>query len=74
MQLREALTELNADLRDKEISLEQSQKIIMKLTNEYQKIINEYKTLEKYNNELENKNQNNQKIFDNYTKNHQSFE
>lgn len=74
MQLREALTELNADLRDKEISLEQSQKIIMKLTNEYQKIINEYKTLEKYNNELENKNQNNQKIFDNYKKNHQTFE
>lgn len=74
MQLREALTELNADLRDKEISLEQSQKIIMKLTNEYQKIINEYKTLEKYNNELENKNQNNQKIFDNFTKNNQVFE
>lgn len=72
--MREALSELNADLKDKESSLEQSQKIILKLKNEYQKIIKEYKALEEYNNELEQKNVSIQKIHDGYTKNQLVYE
>ena len=68
------MSELNADLKDKESSLEQSQKIILKLKNEYQKIIKEYKTLEEYNNELEQKNVSIQKIHDGYTKNQLVYE
>ena len=39
IKLKEAIRELISDLQEKEVSLEQSQKIIMKLKEEYTKLI-----------------------------------
>ena len=46
IKLKEAIRELISDLQEKEVSLEQSQKIIMKLKEEYTKLITEYQNIE----------------------------
>ena len=64
-QLKSALSELQEDLKDKENSIEESQKIITKLKDEYSKIIKELQNLEQINNELINENELNKKEIEN---------
>ena len=51
-QLKEALSELEKDLKEKDQSIEESQKIISKLKSEYTKAIKELQSMEKSYNEL----------------------
>ena len=51
-QLKEALTELEKDLKEKDQSIEESSKIIYKLKDEYSKVIKEFQLMEKSYNEL----------------------
>ena len=51
-QLKEALSELEKDLIEKDQSIEESQKIISKLKSEYAKVIKELQNMEKSYNEL----------------------
>ena len=53
IKLKEAIRELISDLQEKEVSLDQSQKIIMKLKEEYTKIITEYQNIETSNQKYE---------------------
>ena len=54
IQLKEALSDLEKDLKDKDQSIEESQKIITKLKDEYSKVIKELQQVEKSYNELLN--------------------
>lgn len=72
--LKEAISELLSDLKEKEASLDQSQKIIIKLKEEYTKIIQEYQDLKSYTSTLEETVDANKKVFDTMTKNHQQYE
>ena len=67
-QLKMAVVELQEDLKDKENSIEESQKIITKLKDEYSKIIKEYQNIEQMNNELMNENELNKKEIENARK------
>ena len=72
-QLKEALTELQVDLKQKDSSIEESNKIITKLKDEYSKLIKEYQNLENINNELLVEAKNSQNIIDSYNKQNKSF-
>ena len=72
-QLKSALAELQEDLKDKENSIEESQKIITKLKDEYSKIIKELQNLEQINNELINENELNKKEIENAKKTNNLF-
>ena len=52
LELKEALTDLESDLKEKDQSIEESQKIITKLKEEYAKVIQEFESMEKSYNEL----------------------
>ena len=67
-QLKIVLTELQEDLRDKENSIDESQKIIKKLKDEYSKIIKELQNLEKLNSKLISENELNKKEIENAKK------
>ena len=67
-QLKIALSELQEDLRDKENSIDESQKIIKKLKDEYSKIIKELQNLEKLNSKLISENELNKKEIENAKK------
>ena len=67
-QLKIALSELQEDLRDKENSIDESQKIITKLKDEYSKIIKELQNLEKLNSKLISENELNKKEIENAKK------
>ena len=60
-QLKLAVVELQEDLKDKDNSIEESQKIITKLKDEYSKIIKEYQNIEQMNAELMEENELNKK-------------
>ena len=51
-QLKEALADLEKDLKEKDQSIEESRKIINKLKDEYSKVIKEFELMEKSYNEL----------------------
>ena len=72
--LRELLSDLNNELKEKEEALNDSQKIILKLKDEYSQIMKEYKKLENEKNKLLENKENNQKIFDNMSKNQSEYE
>lgn len=72
--LKEAISELLSDLKEKESSLDQSQKIIIKLKEEYTKMIQEYHDLKSYTLTLEETVYSNKKVFDTMSKTHQQFE
>ena len=72
--LRELLSDLNNELKEKEDALNESQKIIFKLKDEYSQIMKEYKKLENEKNKLQENKENNQKIFDNMSKNQIEYE
>ena len=72
--LKELLKEMNNELKEKEEALNESQKIIFKLKEEYTQIMKEYKKIETEKNKLLEKKENNQKIFDNMTKNQIEYE
>ena len=74
VKLRELLSELNMELKDKEEALNESQKIIFKLNAEYSQMIKEYKKLENEKNKLLENKDSNMKIFDNMTKNQLDYE
>ena len=58
-QLKDALADLEKDLKEKDQSIEESQQIINKLKEEYAKLIKEFELMEKsYNELLEEVNQN----------------
>ena len=67
-QLKIALTELQEDLKDKENSIDESQKIITKLKDEYSKIIKELQNIEKINSKLISENELNKKEIENAKK------
>ena len=52
LELKEALTDLESDLKEKDQSIEESQKIITKLKEEYAKVIQEFESMEKSYNDL----------------------
>ena len=72
-QLREALTELQVDLKQKDSSIEESNKIITKLKDEYTKLIKEYQNLENINNELLVEVKHSQNIVNGYNKQNNSI-
>ena len=72
--LRELLSDLNNELKEKEDALNESQKIILKLKEEYSQIMKEYKKLENEKNKLLENKENTQKLFDNMSKNQSEFE
>ena len=72
-QLKCALSELQEDLKEKENSIEESQKIITKLNDEYSKIIKELQNLEQINNDLTNENELNRKEIENAKKSNNLF-
>ena len=74
VKLRELLSELNMELKDKEEALNESQKIIFKLNGEYSQMIKEYKKLENEKNKLLENKDNNMRIFDNMTKSQLEFD
>ena len=45
LKLREALNEINLELQEKEEELNESQKLIKKINNEYTHLLNQYKSL-----------------------------
>ena len=72
--LKELLSDMNNQLKQKEEALNESQKIILKLKEEYSQIMREYKKIENEKNKLIEKKDNNQKILDNMTKNQVEYE
>ena len=74
IKLKEAIRELISDLQEKEVSLEQSQKIIMKLKEEYTKLIIEYQNIETSNQKLEAEIANIKKQFENTQKSYSSYD
>ena len=69
LKLREALNEINLELQEKEEELNESQKLIKKINNEYTHLLNQYKSLDEEKNNLRIENQKLQKICDNLNKN-----
>ena len=67
-QLKLALSDLQEDLKDKENSIDESQKIIMKLKDEYSKLIKELQNIEQLNSKLTNENEINKKEIENAKK------
>ena len=67
-QLKSALSEIQEDLKEKDNSIEESQKIITKLKDEYSKLIKELQNLEQINNDLVNENELNKKEIENAKK------
>ena len=67
-QLKLALSDLQEDLKDKENSIDESQKIIMKLKDEYSKLIKELQNIEQINNKLTSENEINKKEIENAKK------
>ena len=74
IKLKELLTDMNNELKTKEEALNESQKIILKLKDEYAQIMKEYKKLENEKNKLVEKKENSQKIIDNMSKNQLEYE
>ena len=72
--LKEFLSDMNKELKEKEEALNESQKIILKLKDEYSQIMKEYKKLETEKNKLLEKKDSNQKIIDNMSKNQAEYE
>ena len=72
--LKELLSDMNNELKEKEEALSESQKIILKLKDEYTQIMKEYKKLENEKNKLLEKKESYQKIIDNITKNQAEYE
>ena len=70
IKLKEAIRELISDLKEKENSLEQSQKIITKIKDEYTKIIKKYQELE---NEIRRHSHCRLKLMNNYEDNIQDI-
>ena len=65
VKLREALKEINIELQEKEEVLNDSQKLIKKINNEYTQLLNQYKSLEEEKNKLKKENENLQKANNN---------
>ena len=74
IKLKEAIRELISDLQEKEVSLDQSQKIIMKLKEEYTKLITEYQNIETSNQKYETEIANIKKQFENSQKSYSSYD
>ena len=72
--LKLLITDMNNELKEKEETLNESQKIILKLKEEYSQIMKEYKKLENEKNKLLGKKESNQKILDNMSKNQSEYE
>ena len=58
VKLREALKEINIELQEKEEALNDSQKLIKKINNEYTQLLNQYKSIEEEKNKLKKENEN----------------
>ena len=67
--LREALSELNLELKEKEEALNESQKILRKINDEYSQMVKEFKKLEEEKSSLQEENEKNKKMLDNLNKN-----
>ena len=72
--LKSLMQDMNNELKQKEEALNESQKIILKLKEEYSQIMKEYKKLENEKNKLLEKKESNQKILDNMSKNQSEYE
>ena len=72
--LKELLSEMQNELRQKEEALNDSQKIILKLKDEYSQIMKEYKKLETEKNKIFEKKESNQKILNNISKTQNEYE
>ena len=72
--LKELLSEMKNELRQKEEALNDSQKIILKLKDEYSQIMKEYKKLETEKNKIFAKKESNQKILNNISKTQNEYE
>ena len=72
--LKELLAEMKNELRQKEEALNDSQKIILKLKDEYSQIMKEYKKLETEKNKIFEKKESNQKILNNISKTQNEYE
>ena len=69
VKLREALKEINKELQQKEEALNESQKLIKKINNEYTQILNQYKAIEEEKAYFKKDNERLQKICNILTKN-----
>lgn len=74
IKLREALSELSSELKEKEEELNESQKIIRKINDEYCQMVNEFKILEEERNMLSEENEKYKKMYDNLVKNNNDYD
>ena len=74
IKLREALSEMNLELKEKEEELNESQKIIRKINDEYSQMVNEFKILEDERNMLSEENEKYKKMYDNLVKNYNDYD
>ena len=72
--LKELLSDLNNEIKEKEEALNESKKIISKLKDEYSKVMKENKKIELENNKLLENKEKSQKMFDNMKKTQAEFE
>ena len=72
--LKDLISDMKNELKQKEDALNDSQKIILKLKEEYSQIMKEYKKLENEKNKLQEKKESNQKILNNISKNQAEYE
>ena len=72
--MKSALTELQLDLKEKQVSIDECHKMIAKLKDEYSKTMKGYLTIQDINNELVQENENQKKQLENVSKTNIIFE
>ena len=68
IKLREALSELKSEIKEKDMAINESQKIIRKINDEYSQMVKEFKKLEEERNILQEENEKNKKMYENISK------
>ena len=74
IKLREALSELNIELKEKEEELGESQKILKKLNDEYGQLVKDFKKLEDEKNLYKEENEKNKKMLESMNKNFNDYD
>ena len=74
IKLREAISELNIELKEKEIALNESQKILKKINDEYGQMLKQFKKLEEEKNLYKEENEKNKKMLESMNKNFNDYD
>ena len=74
IKLREAMSELNLELKEKGEALNESQKLLRKINDEYTQMVKEFKKLEEERNLYYEENEKNKKMLENMNKNFNEYD